>query len=138
MPPSLQPWLSALRRGPIQFPEKALDRIAEQIEPVVQAGKATVAKALLGVAFDSEPEAAFRVEWHPGPVAKIECWLSLHPKAPLVHPLSTVSTYTFRVGEERYYVERNIAKERKVIDAMTLAFPMLTWTDLVSGTDSIE
>ena len=135
VPPALRPWLDTAQRvgAAMAFPPESVPRLLTATQTLVTAGVVELPRDALGVELPYDPTPALRVEWQSVGTAIIDIFITVHPRAPLVAPGKGPVLFTFAEGEERFFVERDLARELLVADESRerIAAPVL-W-DHVNG-----
>ncbi|MDB4937791.1 MAG: Superfamily helicase, family [Labilithrix sp.] len=141
VPPALRPWLDAAQSvgAAMSFPRESVPRLLTATEKLVSAGVAQLPRDALGVELPYEPAPALRVEWQPAGAAVVDVFITVHPKAPLVAAGKGPVLFTFAEGEQRYFVERDLAREALVAeDSRARIAAPVSWDHLTGHTDGLE
>lgn len=140
VPPALKPWLDAAQNvgSAMAFPPESVPRLLTATQPLISAGVVELPRDALGVELPYEPAPALRVEWQPAGAAVIDVFITVHPRAPLVAPGKGPVLFTFAEGEERFFVERDLAREVVIAEEVRarIAAPVL-WDHVTGRTDGI-
>jgi superfamily II DNA or RNA helicase len=141
VPPALRPWLDAAQTvgAAMAFPPESVPRLVTATQPLVSSGVIELPREALGVELAYEPAPALRVEWQPAGAAVVDVFITVHPRAPLVAPGKGPVLFTFAEREERFFVERDLARELKIAeDSRTqIAAPVL-WDHMTGHTEGLE
>ncbi|MDB4942603.1 MAG: Superfamily helicase, family [Labilithrix sp.] len=141
VPRALRAWVDAAQTvgSAMSFPREAVPRLLAATQPLVSAGMIELPRDALGVEVAYEPSAAVRIEWHPAGEAVVELFVSVHPQAPLVAAGKGPKLFTFVAGEERFFVERELARETRIAEEVRDAFEApLHWEHLHGHTLGLE
>jgi superfamily II DNA or RNA helicase len=141
VPPALRPWLDAAHTmgGAMAFPPEAVPRLLTATEPLLSSGVVELPREALGVELPYEPAPALRVEWQPAGSAVVHIFITVHPRAPLVAPGKGPVLFTFAEADQRFFVERDLAREVLITeDARAhIAAPVL-WDHATGHTEGLE
>ena len=141
VPPALRPWLDAAHTvGPaMAFPPEAVPRLLTATETMISAGVVELPRDALGKELPYEPAPALRVEWHPAGAAVIDIFITVHSRAPLVAPGRGPVLFTFAEGDQRFFVERDLERERLIAEdsRAKIAAPVL-WDHVTGHTEGLE
>ena len=141
VPPALRPWLEVSQSvgAAMAFPPEAVPRLLTATQPLISAGVVELPRDALGVELAYEPAPALRVEWQPAGAAVIDVFITVHSRAPLVAPGKGPVLYTFAEGDERFFVERDLARELVVAEdaRASIAAPVL-WDHVTGRTEGLQ
>jgi superfamily II DNA or RNA helicase len=141
VPPALRPWLDAAQRvgAAMAFPPESVPRLVTATQPLISAGVVELPRDALGIELPYEPAPALRVEWQPAGAAVIDVFIVVHPRAPMVAPGKGPVLFTFAEGEQRFFVERELARETLLAEESRarIAAPV-TWDHVTGHTEGLE
>lgn len=145
VPAPLRPWVDlATKLGDrLAFPSSAVPKLVAATQALASAGLVELPRVALGDELPYEPAAALRVEWKGGGddvEAVVEVMIKVHPRAPFAPAGGGAKLFTFAVGEERFYVERSLARELQLAGTTVDAIDVegLSWERGVGVTDGVE
>ena len=141
VPPALRPWLEAAQKvgAAMAFPPESVSRLVSATEPLVSSGVVLLPRDALGVELPYEPTPALRVEWQPAGAAVVDVFITVHPHAPLVAPGKGPVLFTFAQGEQRFFVDRDLAREVKIAEESReqIAAPV-HWDHMKGHTEGLQ
>ena len=141
VPAGLRRWLDAAQTvgAAMSFPREAVPRLLSQTQALVTAGMLELPRDALGTEVPYELAAAWRVEWHPTGDAVLETFVTVHPRAPLVAAGRGPKLFTFADGEERFFVERDLAREAALAESVRAQVEApVRWDNLTGRTVGLE
>lgn len=145
VPAPLRPWVDlAIELGDrLAFPLAAAPKLAAATQALMSAGIVELPRFALGEELPYEPSAALRVAWRTDGEeveAVVEVMIKVHPRAPFAPAGAGQRLFTFAVGEARYFVERELARELRIAGATVDAVDVegLRWERGVGVADGIE
>ncbi|MBX3210104.1 MAG: DEAD/DEAH box helicase, partial [Labilithrix sp.] len=145
VPPPLRPWVDlAIRLGDrLAFPLDAVPKLALATQSLTSAGLVELPRVALGDELPYEPAAALRIAWKTDGKdveAVVEVMIKVHPRAPFAPAGGGAKLFTFAVGEERFFVERELARELQIAGRTVDAIDVegLAWERGVGVTDGVE
>ncbi len=141
VPPALRPWLSAAQSmgAALAFPQEAVTKLVSSTQALVASGAAILPRDALGTELPYEPAPALRVEWHPEGAAAIHVFITVHPRAPMVAPGKGPKLFTFDDGDQRVFVEREVAREIMIAEeaCSQIAAPII-WEHAAGRTEGLQ
>ena len=140
VPPTLRPWLAVAQNvgAAMTFPAESMPRLLTATESLVSAGVVELPRDALGVELPYEPAPALRVEWQPTGSAIVDIFITVHPRAPLVTAGRGPVLFTFAEDNQRFFVERDLAREVLLAEESRkqIAAPVL-WDHVHGHTDGL-
>lgn len=140
VPPSLRPWLDTSQSvgAAMSFPPESVPRLLTATQTLITAGVVELPRDALGVELPYDPSPALRVEWQPHGAAVVDIFITVHPRAPLVAPGKGPVLFTFAEGDERFFVDRDLAREVMLAeDARSRIEAPLVWDHANGHTEGL-
>jgi len=141
VPPALRPWLAAAQNmgAALAFPQEAVTKLVSSTQALVASGAAILPRDALGTELPYEPAPALRVEWHPEGAAVVDVFITVHPRAPMIAPGKGPKLFTFDDGDQRVFVEREVAREVLIAEEVCsqIAAPIV-WTNASGRAEGLQ